>query len=111
MRIVASLTTMANRHASIEPVLRRLCEEQSLAPQCVYIHLPSSSKPGYRPEVVARWQTRFPTLRVCVWPEDSGPIMKLWPTLLLERDPNTLIFTADDDVLYDCNAIRTLYTS
>ena len=55
---------------------------------------------------------RFSPMPVRVnWCHDVGPATKLLPTLTLERDPSTLLITADDDVWYHAEAVAELVTA
>jgi len=105
-RIVFSMTTTPGRfphvHSTVESLLR-----SSLKPDAVYLHLPRvSSKTGEMYPVVMsdeliQLAKKYPTvLRINRVDTDVGPFTKLWPTLELEKDTETLIITADDDEWY-----------
>ena len=40
--------------------------------------------------------------------DDLGPVMKILPALEVETDPDTLLITVDDDVLYPLDTISVL---
>ena len=45
------------------------------------------------------------------WCTDVGPATKLLPTLRLERQPDTLLVTADDDVFYHAHVVADLVSA
>ena len=50
----------------------------------------------------------FPRLTVQFLDQDRGPATKVLGALLLERDPETVIITFDDDLIYNYDTVRWL---
>lgn len=105
MRIVVSLSTVPSR----VPYLQRIIDcllSQTYQVDRIYINLPHWSK---------REQCEYPLPQLkgndkiqIVRCNDHGPITKLYPALLEEQDPETLIITVDDDIEYIPERIETL---
>lgn len=98
MRLVVSLTTIPSRYEILRKALASLCQ-QTEPPDAIYLNLPHKSvRQGVEyPEFDA---SEFPQVTVVRCESDWGPGTKLVPTLLRERDPQTVIVTVDDDVSY-----------
>ncbi len=98
MRRIVSLTTIATRIAMLEPTLTSLLR-QSVAPDEIILWLPRNyRRVGQKPltEVPGFILESGISVR---WCEDLGPFTSLGPNLRRE-DSDTIIVTADDDVLY-----------
>eukprot|EP00038_Savillea_parva_P007645 m.171598 g.171598 ORF g.171598 m.171598 type:complete len:838 (-) comp13395_c0_seq1:46-2559(-) len=106
-RIVVSLTTLPTRIAGVVATVKSLLA-QSVVPDALYINIPTES-------------ARFKDASYTIPPSlstlkgvtirrthDHGPATKLIPTLEVEKDPSTVIVTADDDMLYKPSMIHEL---
>lgn len=105
MRVVASLTTMPYRYSKIIRTLESL-NRQTHALDAIYLSLPDRSRRldiEYPPitDEIARLCTVVP----CT---DFGPITKICGALLAEEDPETVIITFDDDMVYPETMVETL---
>jgi hypothetical protein len=97
MRCVLSFTTIPSRINDIRPTVESLLA-QTMTPDAVYLWLPQSYRrlPG-GPEVPKWLEGSGVDVH---FTEDYGPGTKLRPTLELEKDPRTVVVTADDDMYY-----------
>jgi hypothetical protein len=106
-RVVVSLTSIPSRLGHVFPTLNSLFL-QSRTPTAIHLNLPSLSKregEAYRVPPEIEDDSRVTVFRCG---EDVGPIMKLLPTVEREPDPDTIIVTVDDDVVYPRGMIETL---
>lgn len=92
MRLVVTMTTLPGREQSLMRTLQSLAQ-QTRKPDQIYLWLPRLT--GFQLDL-NRIDPRVMVDNV----DDLGPATKLLPTLALERDPDTRIVTADDDVEY-----------
>lgn len=105
MRVVASLTTMPDKYSKIIATLQSL-NNQSYKLDAIYLGLPEISRrlgipyPPVPDEVI--------DLCTIVRCGDYGPITKIVAGLLMESDPNTVIITFDDDMIYPPNLVERL---
>nr|QBK93684.1 MAG: glycosyltransferase [Pithovirus LCPAC404] len=89
------------------PEMIKHLEDQSLVPDCIYFNLPYRSIKEDKP--YPKFKLPKTSLNVIVNRcEDHGPLTKILPTLDREKDPNTLILTLDDDVVYQDYVIEKL---
>jgi hypothetical protein len=97
-RIVVTMTTLPGR----EDLITRACASimnQTLKPDAIYLALPKISR---------RLKCPYPPMPaligdncIIVEPEtDYGPITKLYGALVSESDPETIIISCDDDIIY-----------
>lgn len=105
MRVVASLTTMPDRYFKVVETLKSL-KEQTYKLDAIYLSLPDKSR---------RLQIPYPpvpeeisNLCTIVKCDDFGPITKIVGGILSEDDPNTVIITFDDDLIYPNNLVEKL---
>lgn len=105
MRVVASLTTMPDRYFKIIKTLESL-QRQTYKLDAIYLSLPGRSRrlnieyPPVPPEI-----SNLCTIVSCT---DFGPITKILGGLLTEDDPETVIITVDDDMIYPEYIVETL---
>jgi hypothetical protein len=104
--VIISLTTSPKRISQIKPTLDRIME-QTVLPDAIVLNLPHVFKRngetfGDLPEFI----TTNPLVKInrC---EDIGPATKILPTAKLYSDPETIIISIDDDILYTPNMIET----
>lgn len=104
-RVVASLTTMPDRYEKLERTLLTLFN-QTYPLDAIYLSLPKES---------ARLKIPYPPLpdsikKLCtpVSCTDYGPITKIVGGLIKESDPNTVIITFDDDMVYPATIVEEL---
>jgi hypothetical protein len=98
MRVVVTMTTVPGR----EDLLIRSCEsivKQTLKPDVIYLNLPKISRRlnipyDEIPDKIKEWCT-------IVTPDvDYGPVTKIYGGIAMENDPETIIISCDDDVIY-----------
>ncbi|KAJ1556717.1 hypothetical protein HK405_002039, partial [Cladochytrium tenue] len=73
---------------------------QSLPPDRIYVHAPLrisrlniSADADNLPPVFAEFKALYPDLLEFTHPQDYGPSTKLLGTLLIEKDPDTIVIT------------------
>ena len=105
MRIVVSLSTIPSRVEKLNIIVDNMLR-QTLQPDSIIINLPFHSIREKRPYPI--FSSSCPLVKVnrC---KDYGPLTKLYPTLQVEKDENTLIVTVDDDVNYPLDLLEQLY--
>ena len=104
-RVVASLTTMPDRYHKIIKTLRSL-NNQTYQLDAIYLGVPERCKRldiAYPP--VSNDITELCTVIKC---PDYGPITKILAALLEESDPNTIVITFDDDMIYPPELVSSL---
>ncbi len=105
LRVVASLTTMPDRYQKIIKTLECL-NNQSYSLDAIYLSLPTVSRrlgipyPSPTDEML-----KLCTIVPCT---DFGPITKIAGGLLAEHDPETIVITFDDDMMYPPNMVEAL---
>lgn len=105
-RIVVTMTTSPRRMELFKPVIDSILE-QSLRPDAIHLNLPEFYRNTTRYRF-PRWLSGNSAMTINVLPEpDLGPAMKLIPALVTEPNPETILITIDDDVLFPTDAIRS----
>lgn len=106
-RIVVSLTTSPKRISKIQPVIECI-EKQTIKPKYICLNLPRVYKRDNTTfqEPLPDFIVNNPFVYVN-WCEDIGPATKVIPTAQVERDPDTLILSIDDDTYYPPMLIET----
>lgn len=98
-RVVVSMTTIPERNGSLGPTLLSLVE-QTRKPNVIAMYLPPGADVPVLPECK---DVQIVKVRAGI---DLGPIMKL--SAVLDSEPDTLVVTVDDDIIYDRNWLRTI---
>ena len=106
MRIVATLTTIPNRIGSIKPTLQSIVN-QSVKFDAIYLNIPYISKRQDANYIIPSDIGDYAHVIRC---EDYGPITKLFGALVSEENPDTIIITFDDDVIYPESLVEKLLT-
>lgn len=105
VRVVVSLTTMPDKGEKLEKTLLSL-HRQTYKPDAIYLGLPGKSRrlgiPYPRPN------KKILSLATVVRTKDYGPITKLAGALFSEDDPDTIIISFDDDMIYPDTMIERL---
>lgn len=105
MRVVASLTTMPDRYFKVAKTLESL-HRQTYKLDAIYLSLPDKSRRlGIEYPPVPEKITNLCTVVPCT---DFGPITKILGGLLSEDDPDTVIISFDDDMLYPDHIVELL---
>jgi hypothetical protein len=106
VRVVGTLTTLPGRYETLLLTLKSL-KKQSYKLSTIYLTLPEkASRLGLTYEKVPEEIQEL--CEIVRPPIDYGPITKLYGGLVKEQDPETLIISFDDDVLYDSKTVEML---
>jgi hypothetical protein len=107
MRIVVTLTTIPSREDAVLRTIRSL-RVNSIWPNVIYVNLRKlvirmnqEFSPGFRQRLIEAGAT----VNDC---DDYGSLTKIIPTIAAEGDPEALIVTVDDDILYEPRFIEGL---
>jgi len=105
MRVVGSLTTMPDKYNKIVKTLQCL-NKQTYKLDAIYLSLPDKSRRLHIPyPPLPEEVSNLCTIVSCT---DYGPITKILGGLLMESDPDTVIITFDDDMIYPYNLVERL---
>lgn len=100
-RFVVSLTTLTSRinntHFTISSIL-----SNTMIPDKIYLNVEKSV------EIPEELKRSDGILHINQVPHDLGPLTKLYPTLLEETDPETVIVCVDDDKIYNPHTFEHL---
>ena len=105
MRVVASLTTMPDRYDKVARTLQTI-RDQTYPLDAIYLAVPTHCRRldiPYPP--LPETITTIARIVRCV---DYGSITKLVGALLMEEDPDTIIITFDDDIIYHPQVVEKL---
>ena len=105
VRVVATCTTIPTRYERLRKMIESLVN-QTYKLDAIYVGLPKRSH---------RLNIDYPPLPddikkncIVVSPKiDYGPITKLYGGLVSEKDPETLIISFDDDIVYPPTTVET----
>lgn len=95
-RVVLSMTTMPSDVGKLRDVLDSLLN-QTFLPAVIHINLPKKNRRTGLPYDIPPWLREYPKVNINEPEVDLGPLTKLYPSVLVENDPETLIVTVDDD--------------
>lgn len=105
VRVVASLTTMPDRYFKTVKTLQTLSKQTYKFDQ-IYLSLPDKSRRlGIDYPPITEEMAQLCTVVPCV---DYGPITKILGGILSEDDPNTIIISFDDDMIYPNTLVESL---
>ena len=107
-RTVVSLSTLPSRVNGLRQVLESILSN-TVSPDLIYLNVPEFSIRENKEYVIEDdYILNNPKIYINKTPTDYGPATKLYPTLLQETDPETLIVCIDDDTIYDKTLIENL---
>src|SRR5947207_5308811 len=105
LRVVASLTTMPDQYSKVIKTLESL-HAQTYKLDAIYLSLP---------EISRRLGTKYPPVPkeisdncTIIKTPDVGPITKIYGGLLAESEPDTIIITFDNDMVYPDRMVEKL---
>ncbi|MEM2986523.1 MAG: hypothetical protein QXV60_00280 [Nitrososphaerota archaeon] len=106
VRIVATFTTLPSRYDTLVHSIKSI-KAQTVPVDVIYLTIPKRSK---------RLKIDYPQVPneissicyVVYIDDDFGPITKLYGALMYEEDPETIIISCDDDVIYNHNMVNKL---
>ena len=108
-RVIASLSTLPDRIASLGPTIDCLLQ-QTHPPDEIVIAIPDFSTRQLKPYVVPKYLSQFSRVRILQCGKDWGPATKFIPVVQQELAAgrgDTLVFVVDDDRTYPCDALET----
>ena len=109
MRRIGTMTTLPSRLNHLTKTIRSILR-QTAPLDVLYIHMPLLTLKGLEYDIPLGFLDFTKGFRTIVvinrCKEDFGPITKIAPVLDLEKDPDTYIFSFDDDVLVHRNLIK-----
>lgn len=108
-RVVVSLTTIPPRVNFVQQVIRSMLRQTHL-PDEISLHIPLQyQRPEFNHQqvVLPQWLQHHHLVKI-YHPRDMGPITKLMGSVQEEKDPETIIITVDDDILYPPTFIESL---
>lgn len=105
-RVVATFTTLPDRYDLVRKSITSI-SNQNWTLDAIYLTIPHRAK---------RLNKEYPPVpddinKLCTIiriEEDYGPITKIYGALVSETDPNTIIISCDDDVIYHPNLVSKL---
>jgi hypothetical protein len=105
-KLIISLSTLPSRINNLEKVINSI-SNNTIKPDFIYLNIPAFSKRENTNYIIPEYLKNIKNVIInrC---EDYGPITKLYPTLLKETDPDTIIICIDDDKEYDKYLIENL---
>lgn len=95
-----TLTTVPDRLNVTLPAAIRSLSASTYEDFEIHLNLPKVQKTTGAKYETPIWANDFKKLKVFSGLEDFGPKTKIIPTLLRVTDPNAVIITADDDIVY-----------
>jgi hypothetical protein len=107
-RVIASLTTLPDRIANLEPTIRSLLE-QTRPPDEIVLAIPQFSIRQKVTYIIPSYLERIPQVRILRSEKDWGPASKFIPTIQEEMAAGrgqTLIMVVDDDRIYPRDALE-----
>ncbi|MEY2440239.1 MAG: hypothetical protein QOI34_1624 [Verrucomicrobiota bacterium] len=108
-RVIASLSTLPDRIANLEPTIRCLLD-QTRPPDEIVIAVPEFSVRQQKFYVIPEYLAEYSPIRILRCDRDWGPATKFIPVIQQElttgRD-DTLIMVVDDDRVYPRDALET----
>ena len=105
MRIVGSLTTIPSRINNIIPVLESIVAQGEL--EIIYLTIPWIFTKTQQEYIIPKDVYMYNKCSI-VRGQDYGPITKITGALFSEHDPDTLIVTFDDDVIYPKYLVKSM---
>lgn len=104
-RTVLSLTTLPGRIQKLRPVVECL-NQQTACVDAILVNVPHRLRRSGQRYQIPAWLPRQPLVQIrrCT---DYGPATKLLGALEAERNPDCVIITVDDDVLYPPSMVES----
>lgn len=112
MRVIVSLTTIPKRLEHVHIVIANICKQTRLPTYvCLYLptHFSRTGEPYVIPDSLQQLEIELGgRFQIHVVKEDKGPITKIAYALQTFRDPNDVIISVDDDILYHDHFVEEL---
>ena len=97
--ILVSLTTSPSRLLKLKKVINSI-KKQTLLPSKIILNLPDKFGRTNEEYLIPEWIENDNFIYINRCSEDYGPITKIFPTLFLSNNPETMIISIDDDIEY-----------
>ena len=107
MRVIVSMTTLPSRICRIKPMVDSILAQTRRA-ENFFIWLPEVCAKEETPYEIPEWLSGLGYPLAVTAAKDYGPATKLIPVLARVTDPDVLIITVDDDVVYEQHLIEEL---
>lgn len=101
MKLIVTLTTIPSRELAVIETIKSLLNN-TIKPDLIYIHLRKKII-RLNTEFSANFKSKLENISSNIIVnecKDYGSLTKLYPIIELETDPDTLIITTDDDIIY-----------
>lgn len=105
-RVVASFTTLPTRYSNLINVLKSL-KTQTYQLDEIYLTLPYIAKRSNTPYPDPPEELKK-LCKIVRCETDYGPLCKLYGALTHEKNPDTMIITVDDDMIYPPDLVENL---
>jgi len=106
-KVVVTLTTIPSREKHVLKTIQSI-KNNTLRPNVIYVNmrkritrLNAEFSPGFRDQLIKMGVTINES-------EDYGSLTKIIPIIKAEADPEALVITLDDDIIYNQNFIHAL---
>jgi hypothetical protein len=106
VKVIVTLTTVPDRLNVSLPATIKSISASSYEDFEIHLNLPRTQKTTGINYETPSWANEFSKLKVFTGLEDIGPKTKIIPTLLRVEDPEAIIITADDDIVYHRDMIK-----
>jgi hypothetical protein len=106
MRVVGTLTTIPSRISKINDTIKSIVN-QSFPLDAIYLNIPYISNKENCEYIIPDEYNNYCNIIRCT---DYGPITKILGALLEEHEPDTIIITFDDDIIYPQGLVEKLIT-
>lgn len=105
-KVIVTLTTVPDRLNVTLPATIKSLSASSYEDFEIHLNLPKKQQTTGVNYKAPSWAHEFSKLKVFTDLEDIGPKTKIIPTLLRTEDPDAIIITADDDIVYHRDMIK-----
>lgn len=106
VRMVVSLTTVPGREDLIVDTCRSIAN-QTIKPDAIYLTIPKV--PRRFDKKYGEFPDEIKSICTIIEPEtDYGPITKIYGGLMMESDPDTIVVSCDDDIIYPPKTLEIL---
>lgn len=108
-RVIVTMTTIPSRiQSNLVLYTLKSLNAQTLQPDKIYVTIPGISRKTKKSYPSTKHLEDLCTIVKIT--TDYGPISKIIGGILMETDPNTIMISCDDDIIFPSNYIEKLYT-
>jgi hypothetical protein len=105
-QVILTMTTVPSRMDSTLFQSLKVLSDLNHDDYELHLNLPAIYKPTKEKYVAPSWIADMRRVKVFEGLEDMGPKTKIIPTLLRVEDPDAIIITVDDDIIYNRDLIE-----